>query len=319
MKGILTGGGSANGEPSAIAGDIDNDCQSEILYSSRISDGFFINAWNCDGSLVDNFPIHVITDVVDNGALALGDLDDDGSVELVFIAYEQSLSQGIYRTEIHLFDLNATYYQNTMYWPQFHHDAQHTGVYVQITSNSPPNAPVITGPASGKVGQLYTYTFNSTDPDGDDIYYYIDWGDTSSGWIGPFASSVEATVNHTWTQTDEYAIVAKAKDIHDHESNWSTFTVSILQRVLLIGLIHNVITLGDYMTFQPTLVLALWLSPFSFNKYSYGLMMISKNTSGFVGKLFIIGMFDAAIVTNRSTSISDHLKHLFPLQPRFVT
>jgi hypothetical protein len=191
--------------------------------------------------------------------------------------------------------------------------------FTNISENQPPNPPTINGPASGKVGQLFNYTFNSTDPDGDDVYYYIDWGDTSSGWVGPFASGVNATVNHTWTQTDLYNVIAKAKDIYDHESNWSAFTISILQRALLIGLIHNVITLDDYITFQPTLVRSLWLAPFSFNKYSYGLMMISKNTSGFVGKLFIIGMFDATVVTNKSTSISDHLKHLFPLQPRFVT
>jgi hypothetical protein len=193
-------------------------------------------------------------------------------------------------------------------------------VFTKESENQPPTAPTITGPVTGKVGQLYNYTFNSADPDGDDIYYYVDWGDTSSGWIGPFASGVDATINHTWTKTDLYSIVAKAKDISDHQSNWSKFfTVSILQRAFLIGLIHNVYISSDYMTFDPTLVLALWLSPFSFTKYSYGLMMISKNTSGFVGKSFIIGMFDAAVVTNRSTSISDQLKHLFPLQSRFVT
>jgi len=193
-------------------------------------------------------------------------------------------------------------------------------VFIRSGENLPPNPPIITGPVSGKVGQLYNYTFNSIDPDGDDVYYYIDWGDTSSRWVGPFASGVDATINHTWTQTDLYAVIAKAKDIYDDESNWSEqFTVSILQRALLIGVIHNVITSGDYTTFGPIRVLALWLSPFSFNSYSYGLMMISKNTSGFVGKLFIIGMFDAAVVTNRSISISDHLKHLFPLPPRFIT
>jgi len=306
FEGTPTGGGSANGESSVIVGDIDNDCQSEILISSRVSDGFLINAWNCNSSIVDNFPIHITTDAVDNGGLALGDLDGDGSVELVFIAYEQSLSQGIYRTEIHVFDLNAAYHQNTMAWPQFHHDAQHTGLYVKANSNSPPNAPSITGPASGKAGQQCSYTFNSTDPNSDDVYYYVDWGDTTSGWVGPFASGVDATVNHTWTQTGVYAIIAKAKDIYDDESNWSElFTVSILQRALLIGLIHNVNILGDYIEFVPILVLAIWLSPFNINNYSYGLMMISKNYSGFVGKLFIIGMFDAAVVTNRSTSIYD--------------
>jgi PKD repeat protein len=190
---------------------------------------------------------------------------------------------------------------------------------ITIPINNPPQRPAINGPSEGKVGQLYNYTFNSTDPEGDDVYYYVDWGDASSGWIGPFASGVDATINHTWSRTDLYTIIAKAKDSYDHESNGSTFSVSILQRVLLIGFIHNVITSDDYITFQPIRVLALWLSPISFKSYSFGLMMISKNTSGFLGKSFIIGMFDAAVVANTSASLSDHLKHLFPPYCRFIT
>lgn len=182
---------------------------------------------------------------------------------------------------------------------------------ITLPANNPPEAPIIHGSTEGKIGQLYTYTFHSVDPEGDDVYYFVDWGDSTSGWVGPFASGVDASINHTWIQTDLYRIIAKAKDTYYHESNWSECNVSIFQRVLLIGRIHNVITSGDFITFGPIRVLALWFSPFSYNQYSFGLMMISKNTSGFVGKSFIIGMFDAAVVTNKSASFSDHLKYLF--------
>jgi hypothetical protein len=183
--------------------------------------------------------------------------------------------------------------------------------------NHPPNPPTFTGPASGKVGEWYNYTFNGTDPDNDNVSYYIDWGDSSSGWVGPFASGTEVTFKHAWNRTDQYTIIAKVKDCFDQESNWSKpFTVSILQRAFLIGLIHDVRTSGDYTTFDPTRVLAIWLSPFYVAKYSFGLMMISKNAAGFVGKLFIIGMFDTIVVTNRSTSMPNYLRHLNPLYPR---
>jgi hypothetical protein len=179
--------------------------------------------------------------------------------------------------------------------------------------NQPSNTPTITGLLTVKVGKTYNYVFNSIDPEGNDVYYFIDWGDSSSGWVGPLISGVNTTLNHTWNQTNLYTIMAKAKDSYDHESNWSTFTVFVLQWVVLIGRMHNITTSGDYITFVPIHIRALWLSPFSVNKYSYGLMMISTNTLGFVGKSFIIGLFDAAVLTNRSTSISDHLKRLFPL------
>jgi hypothetical protein len=94
--------------------------------------------------------------------------------------------------------------------------------------NQPPLAPMIHGPPHGKVGQLYTYTFNSTDPDTDTVYYYIDWGDNgTSGWIGPYASGTIVPQSHTWMNKETYLIKAKAKDIHGNESNWSTLQVKM--------------------------------------------------------------------------------------------
>ena len=56
-------------------------------------------------------------------------------------------------------------------------------VYVFTKENNPPNKPTITGNSSGKPGTEYEYTFVSTDPEEDEISYYIDWGDnTSTGW-----------------------------------------------------------------------------------------------------------------------------------------
>lgn len=35
----------------------------------------------------------------------------------------------------------------------------------------------IEGPPNGKAGTEYEYTFTTIDSEGDDIYYYIEWGD----------------------------------------------------------------------------------------------------------------------------------------------
>lgn len=94
--------------------------------------------------------------------------------------------------------------------------------------NSPPNTPFITGPTSGKVGETYPYNFVTTDPDGNNVYYYIDWGDdTNSGWLGPYASDLEKTASHTWSEQGTYTIKIKAKDILDAESDWGTLDVSM--------------------------------------------------------------------------------------------
>jgi hypothetical protein len=95
----------------------------------------------------------------------------------------------------------------------------------------PPEAPSIDGPTSGIVGMEYEYGFYTTDPDEDDVYYYIKWGDGQvEEWIGPYGSGEEATVNHAWTSPDDYEIRAKAKDINNEESEWSdVYLVTIVE------------------------------------------------------------------------------------------
>jgi len=55
--------------------------------------------------------------------------------------------------------------------------------------SNPPDPPNISGPSSGIVEQNLGFTIVTTDPDGDDLYYYIDWGedihDVESGWSDP--------------------------------------------------------------------------------------------------------------------------------------
>jgi hypothetical protein len=94
--------------------------------------------------------------------------------------------------------------------------------------NNPPDSPNIDGPAIGKIGENYPYTFLTTDTDDDVLYYYIDWGDeTNSGWIGAYDSGEETNMSHTWYEQGNYTIRAKAKDIYAAESEWGTLTVTM--------------------------------------------------------------------------------------------
>ena len=97
-----------------------------------------------------------------------------------------------------------------------------------VIPNNPPETPIITGPSSGNAGKAYTYTFSSTDPDGDDVYYCVNWSDdTGEVCIGPFASGEEVTTTHTWPEQGTYVINVKARDIYEAESNWGTLTVTM--------------------------------------------------------------------------------------------
>ena len=78
--------------------------------------------------------------------------------------------------------------------------------------NNPPSAPVINGPAKGKPGIDYNYSFRSTDDEGDVLYYLIDWGDGIEQVIGNFPQGTEAFASHSWAKKGRYTITARAGD-----------------------------------------------------------------------------------------------------------
>jgi PKD repeat protein len=108
---------------------------------------------------------------------------------------------------------------------------------VEVQIESPPTKPVISGPGSGVVGETYSYGFVSSDFfRGDDVYYFVDWGDGSdSGWQGPFGSGEGVTLSHRWDSEGGFVIRAKAKDVWGAESDWSELSVRMPRsRVLLV-------------------------------------------------------------------------------------
>ncbi|MCJ7570849.1 MAG: DNRLRE domain-containing protein, partial [Candidatus Thermoplasmatota archaeon] len=92
---------------------------------------------------------------------------------------------------------------------------------INITNNPPskPSKPI--GQINGTKGISYLYTSNTTDPDGDQVYYLWDWGDDSfSQWLGPLESGEITNALHSWAK-GSYNIRVKAKDIYGLESEWS--------------------------------------------------------------------------------------------------
>jgi hypothetical protein len=96
-----------------------------------------------------------------------------------------------------------------------------------IPINNPPEAPTIDGQLSGKPDKEYEYIFNATDTDGDDVKYYISWGDNNTEWTGFNASGTDVMVKHKWTEDGTYNITAKAEDIHGAQGPEGTLTVTM--------------------------------------------------------------------------------------------
>jgi hypothetical protein len=75
----------------------------------------------------------------------------------------------------------------------------------------------------------------TTDFEGDQIYYWWDWGEGNhTSWIGPFNPNEPMTANYSWVNNGTYDIRVKAKDSLGHESVWSEpVTVSIAPQIWL--------------------------------------------------------------------------------------
>jgi Arylsulfotransferase (ASST)/PKD domain len=94
---------------------------------------------------------------------------------------------------------------------------------LKLLFQQPPYTPSIPkGSTSGSAGTEYAYTTSTTDPDGDQVYYWWDWGDgNNSGWIGPYKSGVTCEAKHIWGIKNTYNIKVKAKDTNGTQSDWS--------------------------------------------------------------------------------------------------
>lgn len=93
-------------------------------------------------------------------------------------------------------------------------------------ANEPPTAPDIDGPTSGKAEVPQEYTFTSTDPNGDDIFYCVEWGcgdETCSDFV---TSGEPVTLSHTYSQ-GAFTIRAKATDTNEAESDWSELEITM--------------------------------------------------------------------------------------------
>ncbi len=91
-----------------------------------------------------------------------------------------------------------------------------------------PMPPTITGPTNGKIKTMHEYSFATTDPQEDLLFYYIDWGDGQfENWVGPYEPGEPIVIGHSWSKRGTYTIKAKAKDISGFESGWGELPVTM--------------------------------------------------------------------------------------------
>jgi outer membrane protein assembly factor BamB len=165
-----------------------------IYIGVRHDDGYGgkLIAVNPDGT--EKWRTGNIANVAVNSAPAIG---EDGTVYICSSSHENNQFVG-YLHAFHTFDPNA------------------------------PNLPEIKGPTNVRVEKKHEYTFTATDPNDDDVYYYIEWGDHDvKDWFGPFPSGEEVRVNHTYGWEGTYTIKARAKDVNDFWGPYGKLQVTV--------------------------------------------------------------------------------------------
>jgi len=92
--------------------DINNDDVLDIIFSSTLTDedGFgYIHAYSLDGSgEIDGFPLRPRGFTFLNGAV-MGDVDDDGMMDLTANSYTQNFGSGVDSTFVSVYNLNVPY------------------------------------------------------------------------------------------------------------------------------------------------------------------------------------------------------------------
>jgi C1A family cysteine protease len=117
---------------------------------------------------------------------------------------------------------------------------QMTSLEFKQISNKPPETPnSFKGTGNMQKGDVGWYYLENPviDPDGDQLYYMINFGDgTYSGWKGPYESgewpgeNKEFGCSHEWTTAGNFIVKAIARDEHDAESGWSNEITVNVQR-----------------------------------------------------------------------------------------
>ena len=102
-----------------------------------------------------------------------------------------------------------------------------------VNTGQSPNTPMVSGPKNGVIGESYEYSITALDPQGDDVYYKISWGDCAvMYWDGPHKSGEKVTYEHAWCEVccpsgGDFTIQVWVKDVSDNMGDCKTFEVSM--------------------------------------------------------------------------------------------
>jgi len=213
-----------DGNQSILDAQVDNNVRIRLESENDILDFYIDYDITCDG-------------ITDEGIITLTSSLNGENISANFTQTPFSKNGTLYLQDVEvkrgdsiLFIINVVY---GSVLPFYHNDTKATGVAVFSKSdpvlydNFPPYPPTISGPKSGKLGEIYTYQVTVSDPDEDDglLKLEIDFGQGSlyedCGCSSIWENGEVLEIPYKWTKTGEYGITARVMAVNGDWSDWS--------------------------------------------------------------------------------------------------
>ncbi len=99
--------------------------------------------------------------------------------------------------------------------------------YLDLSDNTPPDIPTINGPDEGVPNEEYEFTLSADDLQGDNVCFYIDWGDGTFEWTDLDSAGEEIIVKHIWESKKSYEIKVKSIDQFCAKGEWGKLEINI--------------------------------------------------------------------------------------------
>ena len=159
--------------------------------------------------------------------------------------------------------------------------------------NRPPSVPEMTGDTAAMAGQPVFLGLMSTDPEGQQVAYLIDWGEElPSTWTDWMASGQWFDTSHAYAEPGIYHIMVKARDESDAASVWSTERlVTVAEMSGNGGPPRQVMLTPD----SDSTVLVFWERPAEGTPDRYGVLFLPVGGSA----------YDTVIRTNATAAYHD--------------
>jgi hypothetical protein len=130
-------------------------------------------------------------------------------------------------------------YEDTNWMKKMSYDLTFKTYSKNKNENRLPNIPTVNGKFMGKIGEEYDYTFISSDPDGDSVYYYVDWDEYintqncySYTWTGLTPSNVRQNASFNWIRNGYHVVRVKAVDEFGYESDYARLIIEMSKNKL---------------------------------------------------------------------------------------